>query len=465
MPETGPINPERDKMKDPSTRALRSPQTRSRHLLGTLVASGLAVCIGTVAGTGVSSATPRPDASQQALVVWSDSTRVPFIKAYEKAFPNVKIDLVTYDGDANGDGTMEAKVALFNRVGHGWPDVIFSEQNTDIAALGDPQLHYAGALNKLVPQSVINGFAKGSLADCYIGTQLLCLRNDLAFDVLWYNASLMKQFGYTVPTTWQQWQALGKKVATQHPGYIIGTLGNSYDDTIYLQAAQCPANQLLNATTLLVNTASPNCTRVASLLDPLVKDGSVPVTGVFTSTFTKKYTGKVLTMVGPAWYGAYLFQPSTGLNTPKGQLAAAAPLSWGGGSTYTGDVGGGLWIMSSHTTQPKAAASLLTWLATSWTAQSISSGYPAYAPVAGKWIAEQDSSGYYASPLAKVFASAAPEVWTGWSPVRYSTDAVWNSTVTPALTEGKTLASQLPNFGAQLKNYAQSDGYTVVSKP
>ena len=57
--------------------------------------------------------------------------------------------------------------------------------------------------------------------------------------------------------------------------------------------------------------------RDGSLLDPLLKDGSVPAVGVFTSTFTKKYTGKVLTMVGPAWYGAYLFQPTTGLTPPK----------------------------------------------------------------------------------------------------------------------------------------------------
>ncbi len=444
----------------------RTCSTRRRRKLGALISTGLAVSLSTAAGTAVvSSATTAEAATQQPLVVWVDATRVPFVKAYEKAFPNVKIDLVTYDGDANGDGTMQTKTALFNRVGHGWPDVIFSEQNIDIASLGDSQLHYAGALNGLVPQSLINGFAKGSLADCYVGGKLLCLRNDLAFDVLWYNTGLMKQFGYSVPTTWQQWQALGEKVAQQHPGYIVGTLGNSYDDTIYLQAAQCPASQLTGPNTLVVNTKAPQCTRMANLLDPMLKDGSVPAVGVFTSTFTKKYTGKVLAMVGPAWYGAYLFQPSTGLNTPKGQLAAAPPLKWAGSSqTTTGDVGGGLWIMSSHTTQPKAAAALVKWLATSWTAQSISSGYPAYVPVASKWIAEQDSSGYYAKPLASVFAQAANEVWSGWSPTRFATDAIWTSTVTPQLVQGQSVSSQLANFGNQLKNYAQSDGYTVVSK-
>lgn len=451
-------------MKGKSNLFGRGPLPRRRRLSSALVAAGLAV-VSTAMGTGVSGAATQPHATQQPLVVWVDATRVPFIKAYEKAFPKVKIDLVTYDGDANGDGTMQAKVALYNRVGHGWPDVIFSEQNTDIASLGDPQLNYAGELNNYVPKSVIKGFAKGSLADCYIGSKLLCLRNDLAFDVLWYNAKLMRQFGYSVPKTWEQWEALGQKVSEQHPGYIVGTLGNSYDDTVYLQASQCPANELVNSTTVLIDTASPNCTRMTNLLDPLMKDGSVPAVGVFTSTFTKKYTGKVLTMVGPAWYGAYLFQPSTGLDTPKGQLAAAAPLSWGGGARVsTGDVGGGLWIMSSHTAQPKQAAALVTWLATSNAAQSISSGYPAYAPAAKNWIAAQDASHYYASPLASVFAQAATEVWAGWSPTRYSTDAIWNSTVTPQLVEGHLPGSELANFGTQLKNYAQSDGYSVVSK-
>jgi multiple sugar transport system substrate-binding protein len=120
--------------------------------------------------------------------------------------------------------------------------------------------------------------------------------------------------------------------------------------------------------------------------------------------------------------------------------------------------------MSSHTTQPKAAAAMITWLATSWPAQSISTGYPAYAPVATKWIAQEDASGYYAKPLASVFAQAAGEVWSGWSPTRYATDAIWNSTVTPQLVQGHSVSSQLANFGTQLKNYAQSDGYTVVSK-
>ena len=48
------------------------------------------------------------------------------VKAYEKAHPSVKLDIVTCDAGANGAGSIESKVALSNRVGHGWPDIVFS---------------------------------------------------------------------------------------------------------------------------------------------------------------------------------------------------------------------------------------------------------------------------------------------------------------------------------------------------
>ena len=62
--------------------------------------------------------------------------------------------------------------------------------------------------------------------------------------MLWVNKKLMDQFGYTVPTTWQEWAALGQKVATEHPGYIVGNIGDSFSHWIYLWGNQCPLEQL-----------------------------------------------------------------------------------------------------------------------------------------------------------------------------------------------------------------------------
>ncbi len=167
-------------------------QRKSAYVL----VSGLALSMGMIVTGGISSAAPRPAAIHHAsaapLVVWVDATRKPMLQAYMKAHPGQKISMVIFDADANGSGTMQTKVSLFNRTGHGWPDVIFSAEQNDVTSLADPTFHYAGALNSLIPTSVLNNFAKGSLAPCYIGTTLYCLRNDLAFDVLWYNAPAMK---------------------------------------------------------------------------------------------------------------------------------------------------------------------------------------------------------------------------------------------------------------------------------
>ena len=147
--------------------------------------------------------------------------------------------------------------------------------------------------------------------------------------MLYVNKKLMKQFGYTVPTTWQQWAALGQKVATEHPGYIIGNIGDSYGAWLYLWADKCPISQVVGPNTVRINAADVHCTRMASLLDPLIKSGVVPPESVFTADFAKKWGGandKILMMPGPVWYAKDIFSGT--LHVPAGELTAALPLRW-----------------------------------------------------------------------------------------------------------------------------------------
>ena len=52
-----------------------------------------------------------------------------------------------------------------------------------------------------------------------------------------------------------------------------------------------PAGEDCRATKLLINSGDAHCTRMASLLDPLIKNGTVPPLSVFTPDFAKKYGG------------------------------------------------------------------------------------------------------------------------------------------------------------------------------
>ncbi|MBD3141434.1 extracellular solute-binding protein [Microbispora bryophytorum] len=399
------------------------------------------------------------------ITVWVDSDRSSAADAFKKANPDVKINVVTYDGSANGSNSFRTKVQLFDRAGNGWPDVVFSTQNNDAAwasQKSNGKQAFAAVLDGgLVPKATLDSFTKGSLDPCTVEGKVYCLRNDLAQVALWYNKDLLDKFGYTLPTTWEEYQAIGEKVAKEHPGYIVGAVGDSFASEIYFWSGKCQANGVTGPKTVSVSTGTPECQRVASMLDVLIKNGTTPNVSVFTPEFVKKYTGKVLLMPGPAWYAGAIFNNPQSLNVPAGQLGVAAPLTWQGDSPATGNVGGGTWFVSSHSKNLKAAEKFVEFVTTADDYQvNVAPGYPAYAPAAEKWLKKQESSGYYATDL-QALLTAGSLIWNGWGSGVFSQEAIWAKTMTPAIANGKNLVDMLPEWETAIKNQAQVNGYTV----
>ncbi|GAA2895902.1 extracellular solute-binding protein [Streptosporangium fragile] len=410
---------------------------------------------------------PAPQQAGGEILVWADATRVPAVEQYQKAHPDVKIKIVTYSGNANGANDLQTKVQLFDRTGNGWPDVAFSTTFGDVAWASrngaQGKQPYAAPVNRgVIEQSVLDGFAKGALDPCTVDGDVYCVRNDLAQNVLWYNKKLMDDFGYEVPTTWEEYQALGEKVAKEHPGYLVGTAGDPWAPEVYFWASQCPASTLTAPRKVTVDLGSDKCTRMAGLLDTLIAAGSISKDSVFGAGFIKEKADKVLMLPGPSWYGQVLFAST--FKTPKNQIAAAVPLKFSADPTnYTGNVGGGVWFISSHSKNLKAAADLVTWVTTSNDYQATAGTYPAFKQAATAWLAGQKETGYFAEDVAPAFTEAAGLVWPGWSATQYSQEAIYASTVVPALNEGKTIASMLETWETAIKNKASSLGYTVDS--
>jgi multiple sugar transport system substrate-binding protein len=442
------------------SRAGEAGAPRRRRVRAALVAVA-ALAFGTTAACGSSTShSASGGSSSGTLTVWVDATRLPAAKLYQKQNPTVKMNIVTYDGDANGSNYLQTKVSLFNRTSSGWPDVVFSTQNNE-ASWAVPAGFLAPLDKGAIPQATLDGWAKGANAPCTVNGTVYCLRNDLSQTVLWYNAALMKQWGYTVPATWEDYQALGQKVATEHPGYLMGSIGDSFAPEIYLWASKCGADQITGPKAVTVNTSGPGCTKMAGLLDTLVKNKTMSLSSVFSTDFAKNYATKVLMMPGPAWFGGAVFQ--SGLKTPAGQLAVAPMPQWAGESQPTvGNVGGGTWLMSAHSKVTKEATDFLTWVTTSDDYQGkLAPGFPAYAPAAKTWLAAQTSSGYYASDPAPVLTAAADQVWSGWGYGQFSQESIWAATITPGLNKGQTITSLLPAWQTAIANYAKTDGYQV----
>ena len=460
---------------------LRPTSRRLRRIMLTLLAlAGLSVAVGACeSGNSSSSGSGTQAASQAAekaavsghvkgqLTVWVDAVRLPVAKAYAKAHPNVHVHIVTFDGDANGATTMQTKIQLWNRTGSGWPDVIFSEQVNDPVWMAMKPFNFAEPLKGLIPQNLLSQWPAPSTAQCTVNGTQYCVQDNLAQDVLWVNKKLMDKFHYTVPATWQQWAALGQQVATQHPGYIVGNIGDSFSHWIYLWGNQCPLQQL-QGSQLTINAADTHCTEMASLLDPLIKGGALPPLSVFTPDFAKKYGGaadKVLMMPGPSWYSTSLFRDT--LHIPAGQITAAPPLQWENQTPITtGQVGGGPWIISKHSKNLATAADFVTWATTVYnpdpTDPNARGGYPAYGPMATKWLSGIATNHYFAADPTPALKAAASLIWTGWSIVTYPDQPVWSNTVVTALVAGKSLSSLLPAFGSALGQAAQAAGYQVT---
>ena len=239
-------------------------------------ALALLVLAGTIALVSSTAGGAAPRAASGSITVWVDAVRLPVAKLYVKTHPNVKVKIVTYDGDGNGATTMQTKIQLWNRTGKGWPDVIFTEQANDPVWMGQPPFDFAMNLKGVFPASLLKGWPAPSLAQCTVNGRLVCLQDNLAQEVLYVNKKLMDQFGYKVPTTWQEWAALGTKVAKDHPGYVIGNIGDSFSHWLYLWPDRCPISQVVAPKTVRINSANAQCTRMAELLDPLIKSGVVP---------------------------------------------------------------------------------------------------------------------------------------------------------------------------------------------
>jgi len=351
---------------------------------------------------------------------------------------------------------------LDNRAGSGWPDVVFAEPNL-IADIADSAHHYPADLTPYVSQDIVNNFAPGSLASCTINGKLYCLRNDLAQNMLWYNTKLLQQFGYTVPTTWEDYQALGLKVAKEHPGYVIGAFGDANAYYEYFIGSGCPTAQMAGTETVHINMADSHCTQMANLLDPLLADGAIAKFGAFDPGFVKLGTqDKILMMVAPSWFGQYVFKPT--YKTPNGEIVAGLPLRWSSESTArTGFWGGAAWAISSHSTNPKGAADIAIWMSTSNAYQGTAPTFPAYLPAADTWHQTVANDPFYATDPYPALKQAAGLIDPSAASVRYDPQSLFGTVVIPAILKGQTISSTFPTYQSQLAQLARASGYTVVT--
>ncbi|UTX53066.1 ABC transporter substrate-binding protein [Leucobacter aridicollis] len=449
-------------------------QTISRRTQ--LLAVGSALLAGALALTGCASGAgggadesefgfaAAEQVADSPITVWVDASREPAIAAFREAHPDIAVEYEVYDGNAGGSGTFQTKVALMDQSGEGWPDVVFSSQQND-AIWASQETNgvqpFAAPLNKgLLSDEFLAGFAAGSLDYGTVDGTVYGLRNDLAQVVTYYNQDLLDEFGYEVPTTWEEYGQLGDKLAEEHPGYILGSLGDAFMTYVYYGGTESPVFQA-EGTEFSTDTSDKNTQKITKILDRMLQNGTLVQDSFFSATFADKYADKIVALPGPVWYTGAIFQGA--LATPAGKIGVAAPLKWEGGEVATGNVGGGIWYASSHSKNLAAVAEFMTFVTSAPEFQvEASAAYPAYTAAAEGWLAKLEETNYFVNAdFKEIMTSAADSIWSGWSVTKWSPETAWATVVIPGVAEGKTIESLLPAWEEKLKNEATVNGYTV----
>lgn len=402
-------------------------------------------------------------AADGTITVWADATRQPAVEAFIAAHPEVKVNLVVDDGSSGASGTFQTKIGLADQAGDGWPDVVFSTQNND-AAWAAKETNgvqaFAQVLNDgFLDKGFLDGFTPGALDPVTVDGKVYGLRNDLAPVLFYYNKALLDQFGYQPPTTWEEYQALGDKLAADHPGYFLGAIGDSFEGPyVYYWSGEAPIFQV-NGDSFKSDTSDPNAKKVSDLIDHMVANKTLTLDSLFGAAFVAN-ASKLVAIPGAAWYAGALFQNPGNVNAKAGDWVAAPPLYWSNGNKVTGNVGGGVWYASSHTQNPEAVKTFLQFIVSDPKVAG-TGGLPAYKSAADAWLDGQAKSGFFAGDFKTAISTAASSVWSGWGYPNFSPETAWAKVITPGLAAGKTMADLSADWQQEMKNEAQVVGYTV----
>ncbi len=426
----------------------------------------LSACAGMAPAAGTTSGPAEAKTDANATIeVWIDAAREESAGKFVDAYPDKgdKVSLTTTDY-----GLLPQKILFWNNVGGGWPDASFGGPQI-VPLINDAAHSYLTDLKPYVDPAIIDGFAPGSLENCWSEGELLCLRNDLAHFVLWYNATKVKELGIAIPETYEDLQATCAAVKASNPEIqcALGQENTSFFNI--LVSNQCPFQQILGAGELRINATHENCVKAAQWLDKMSQDGYYKITNMFsadTSDIVK--SDNWLFMPSSSWFGDYVikgtyYDPADPAFV--GKIGVAPMPKWQGQEhPWVFWWGGAAWVMSRHTQNPQLAADFLVYMTTDVIKEQ--GTYPAYMPAADEWLKNRMPTLTYLEDTTKageVLKSEAGHMWTMATEGPVDIGALFGP-ISAKINAGElTYEEALVEWQAVLVDGAGKLGYTPVT--
>ncbi len=411
------------------------PYTKHRRLVSsavavTLGASVLAACGSSSDDDGGARSGPV------SLTYWTWTPGMDKVVDLWNKGPGKKEQItVTVKKQASGD-TLVTKILTAHKAGKA-PDLVQAEyqalptlvSNDALADIGDAVGDAKGE------------FAEGVWQQTTLGTDAVyAVPQDIGPMMFYYREDLFKEYGLTVPATWDEFAETARKLKKAAPDKDLTTF-SANDSGLFAGLAQQAGARWWTTSgdrwKVGINDAATK--KVAEFWGGLVAEGAVDNQPMYTPAWNKALnTGKQIAWVSAVWAPGTL---TTAAPDTKGKWAMAPLPQWTAGEAGTGSWGGSSTAVTTDSENKDAAAKFAAWLNTDGEALN------ALAKESGIYPASTSAqlSGAFTSPPE--YFSNQPDFYDKAAEIaRTTAPSAWGPNVNVAYTTFKDA------FGAAAKN-------------
>ena len=437
--------------------------------VGALAAAGLTACSSSSSGSSTSSGSTASASDiaaalqkKSTLTVWAWAPQdKDIVAAFEKKYPNVTVNL-----ENEGTSTTQyTKLQNAIKAGSGVPDV------AQIEYYALPQFAVAGSVQSL------DGYGLDSLKSGYstavgdaitVNGSLDALPQDTGPMALFYNEKIFKQYGLTVPTTWDQYVADAVKLHAANPKeYITSDTGDpGFATSMAWQAGGTPVT-VSGATSVTINTQDSGTKKWATEWDQLSEKGLLAQTAGWSSQwFTQLGNGQIATLVTGAWMPDDL---ETSAASGSGDWRVAPMPTYTAGTAASAENGGSSYAVMKASTNALVAAGFVQFLATQPGEQILANegGFPALTSILNSSSFLDQAPAYFGGQkINTVLSAAASSVLSGWSymPFQVYANSIFPDTVGKAYSDKTDLFTALQAWYKASATYGQAQGFSVTVK-
>ncbi|MFI0928043.1 ABC transporter substrate-binding protein [Streptomyces sp. NPDC021012] len=331
------------------------------HISRRGLAAATAVLLGTTALTacGSSGSGGKADAESGpvSLTYWAWAPGMDKVAALWNAeHPDIK---VTVQKQASGDDLV-TKIITATKA-HKGPDLVQAEYQALPTLVSNDSLADIAAE---VPEKVRDSFAPGIWQQTtFGGPAVYALPQDSGPLMFFYREDLFKQYGLSVPTTWDEFAATARTLKQKAPDKALTTF-SANDAGLFAGLSQQAGAKwwTFAGDNWKVGIDDAATKKVADFWGGLVAEGAIDNQPMYTPAWNKAMnTGEQLAWVSAVWAPGTL---TTAAPAGKGKWAMARLPQWTKGANVTGSWGGSSTAVTADSKHKAAAAKFAIWLNT-----------------------------------------------------------------------------------------------------